>query len=459
MQEVLDRHNLYRCMHDVPAMVWSDAIAANAQSWATETGGDMRHSSSNSREGIDGHWMLGENLAKGITDAGAVDMFYDEIKSTPGGNGKVTAFSGSTGHYTQVVWKDSTSLGCAVNGDLLVCQYGPSGNVQGQFEEQVTSPVRSRAECEGFSPSTSPPETTPPATTPSMTTPLATEPPATTPPATTPSATPPSATTPSATTARPKATTTSGDCQDSDSFRDAKFDGGCQRWHMWRLLGYRCSDYPKIADALAENCPIACGYGCGGTPPPTTTLALPSTTQSTAPTVPVATTTPMATEEPTPATTLPVRPSECHDDPTYRDRVFRATCSRWTIWVKRFNFNCEAYRLIRDELPSRCPEACGTCEKYGGPGGIPGLIRSFLPEPAGDRLKNFTDNVGDKIWERTPFKDQMNCYDDSDFKDARWQGTCSDWAGWVADGYVCEHYTDIKDALEDKCPRACGICP
>jgi hypothetical protein len=41
-----------------------------------------------------------------------------------------------TGHYTQVVWKTTTEIGCGMAtgsaNDYLVCQYSPGGNVIGQ---------------------------------------------------------------------------------------------------------------------------------------------------------------------------------------------------------------------------------------------------------------------------------------------------------------------------------------
>lgn len=141
MQAVLDRHNMYRCMHGVPLMVWNTAIAANAQAWAEATGGEMVHSSFEARSGVGGFWAVGENLAWGVIDAGAVDMWYGEIQLSDGG--LVADFSPSTGHYTQVVWGESTSLGCGVAGWLLVCQYGPTGNVAGSFSSQVTPPILS----------------------------------------------------------------------------------------------------------------------------------------------------------------------------------------------------------------------------------------------------------------------------------------------------------------------------
>ena len=48
MQEVLDQHNLYRCMQDVPLFEWDTDIEARAQSWADN--GVYAHSTSGFRE-------------------------------------------------------------------------------------------------------------------------------------------------------------------------------------------------------------------------------------------------------------------------------------------------------------------------------------------------------------------------------------------------------------------------
>ena len=69
-------------------------------------------------------------------------MWYDEIKdydfNKPG-------FSMATGHFTQVVWKSSSALGCGiamgakngVNWVYGVGQYTPPGNVIDNFSENV----------------------------------------------------------------------------------------------------------------------------------------------------------------------------------------------------------------------------------------------------------------------------------------------------------------------------------
>jgi hypothetical protein len=46
-----------------------------------------------------------------------------------------------TGHFTQVVWRQTTQLGCGVSTcrgmDIWVCEYDPPGNVQGHYRQNV----------------------------------------------------------------------------------------------------------------------------------------------------------------------------------------------------------------------------------------------------------------------------------------------------------------------------------
>ena len=53
-------------------------------------------------------------------------------------------FTEAAGHYTQLVWEATTSVGCGAvncsnsaengaNGWFLVCEYSPRGNVNGEF--------------------------------------------------------------------------------------------------------------------------------------------------------------------------------------------------------------------------------------------------------------------------------------------------------------------------------------
>ncbi|KAG0000640.1 hypothetical protein BGZ65_004196, partial [Modicella reniformis] len=83
----------------------------------------------------------GENLAAGHSSfEAAIDSWYNEVKlynyNNPG-------FSMNTGHFTQVVWKGSKSVGCAKkfcansNWNIYICEYDPPGNYQGEFPNNV----------------------------------------------------------------------------------------------------------------------------------------------------------------------------------------------------------------------------------------------------------------------------------------------------------------------------------
>lgn len=69
---------------------------------------------------------------------------YDEV-CKPGYNFVDGGFSGSTGHFTQVVWKDSLSLGIGqgkATHDGMQCtyvvgRYKTAGNIPGKFQDEV----------------------------------------------------------------------------------------------------------------------------------------------------------------------------------------------------------------------------------------------------------------------------------------------------------------------------------
>lgn len=151
MKAIFDRHNQYRCMHGVPPFRWNDAIAQNAAKWGREANGKMVHSNDTFRSNIAGFKMLGENLAWGggrYTSTGGVDEWHKEILLTE--NGTTSNFSLAVGHYTALVWRDTTDVGCAVYKRLLVCQYGPIGNTRGLFRSQVLPITKGASECGAF---------------------------------------------------------------------------------------------------------------------------------------------------------------------------------------------------------------------------------------------------------------------------------------------------------------------
>lgn len=136
---VLKAHNDLRALHGVPSLKWSTTLTKEAQAWAEKLSrnGELRHANKEERK------FNGENICRmsnhyDVTDA--VRIWYSEIKSykydSPG-------FSFDTGHFTQIVWRDTTEVGVGTcksrDGNLtyIVARYNPAGNVLKKFHENV----------------------------------------------------------------------------------------------------------------------------------------------------------------------------------------------------------------------------------------------------------------------------------------------------------------------------------
>ncbi|EUC65429.1 fruiting body protein Sc7 [Rhizoctonia solani AG-3 Rhs1AP] len=127
-QQYLDAHNNERAKHGATALIWDDTLSASAQAWANQC--KFEHS------------QAGQNLAAGTGNpsaATAVGWWNDESKDYDPSNPQYS-------HWTQVVWKSTTKLGCAMKEcapgtifdasyvtNYFVCHYDPYGNVIGQF--------------------------------------------------------------------------------------------------------------------------------------------------------------------------------------------------------------------------------------------------------------------------------------------------------------------------------------
>lgn len=133
---LLEEHNDARDDVGVPRLTWSNRLAAEAQQWAEVLAqrGNMQHSTHEGRGGA------GENLWMG--SAGhygpevMIGAFVDEQRIFRAGTFPHVSTTGrwnDVGHYTQVVWRDTSEVGCAVaqggGNDFLVCRYWPAGNV------------------------------------------------------------------------------------------------------------------------------------------------------------------------------------------------------------------------------------------------------------------------------------------------------------------------------------------
>ncbi|KAJ1287633.1 hypothetical protein BS78_02G025500 [Paspalum vaginatum] len=133
-QDYVDLHNKARADVGVGPVSWDDTVAAYAEIYAAQRQGDcaLQHS--------DGPY--GENIFWGPagTDwsaSDAVDSWVSEKQYYDHDTNSCTDGQ-ECGHYTQVVWSDSTNIGCAgvvcdnSGGVFIVCNYNPPGNVVGQ---------------------------------------------------------------------------------------------------------------------------------------------------------------------------------------------------------------------------------------------------------------------------------------------------------------------------------------
>lgn len=135
-ESLLAIHNRERAAVGVPPLAWDDRLAAEAASYVPELIdlGDLEHSP----EAEDGE--TGENLAMGTagyySPEQLAQLWVDERGSFVPGIFPDVSRTGDwdeVGHYTAMVWRDTTKVGCAIGaggGDLyLVCRYEPAGNV------------------------------------------------------------------------------------------------------------------------------------------------------------------------------------------------------------------------------------------------------------------------------------------------------------------------------------------
>ncbi len=138
-QTVLNAHNQARGRFGVPALAWSDELAAAA----------MGHAQFMAQTGIYGHDQTpgrrkkaGENLWRGQRGVFSYDimigvMIEEARHFRPGVFPDIsrTGDWSHVAHYTQIVWPTTTKVGCALASspttDYFVCRYSPTGNKDG----------------------------------------------------------------------------------------------------------------------------------------------------------------------------------------------------------------------------------------------------------------------------------------------------------------------------------------
>ena len=135
MADVLMAHNQIRAAANVPPMTWNAGLAEGAARWAEHLArsGYMMHSQSKEGENI---WM---GTSGAFSHALMVGDWANEGRFYRAGYFPNISSTGNwqdVGHFTQMVWRDTRQLGCAVASrggwDVLVCRYNSPGNVVGK---------------------------------------------------------------------------------------------------------------------------------------------------------------------------------------------------------------------------------------------------------------------------------------------------------------------------------------
>src|SRR5215211_2732526 len=154
VNSILAVHNGERAAVGVPPLVWSDSLAASAQTWAEHLArtGDWRHATDAEKGGSygenlskeSGHWF-GIPIPQGSFSTESLQQGWVNEKTLYNGGPVDSTNYLIFGHYTQIVWRGTTQIGCATAitqegvppgavGETvyLVCRYSPPGNQFGQ---------------------------------------------------------------------------------------------------------------------------------------------------------------------------------------------------------------------------------------------------------------------------------------------------------------------------------------
>ena len=135
-------HNAARAEVGVGPMTWDPALAVIADTWVRQcrdTQAPIGLVDHNAGRSATYPTYVGENIYGSGGGASGVDAVRLWVGEKASYNYAANTCSGVCGHYTQVVWRDSLKVGCALYdcaglqfGSTVVCNYGPGGNVGGQ---------------------------------------------------------------------------------------------------------------------------------------------------------------------------------------------------------------------------------------------------------------------------------------------------------------------------------------
>jgi hypothetical protein len=140
-ERILAAHNRERTRAGVSPLRWSPALAVDARRWAGElaAAGRFEHSpdepgsipqGENLWGGTPGHYLPEDMVGLWVAEK---RHFKPGVFPANSRTGRVADVS----HYTQLMWRGSGSVGCALargrHEEVLVCRYSNAGNVIGSY--------------------------------------------------------------------------------------------------------------------------------------------------------------------------------------------------------------------------------------------------------------------------------------------------------------------------------------
>ncbi|KAI7821198.1 CAP domain-containing protein [Gamsiella multidivaricata] len=137
--QVLAEHNQARARYGARALQWTPALYSATVQYVQMC--KFAHSNAESQ--------YGENIyASSNPNTGIKDAVAAWMAESSNYNYNNPGFSAATGQFTQVVWKNTQQVTCAMAScpagaifpqpsKYIVCRYTPQGNIAGQFPQNV----------------------------------------------------------------------------------------------------------------------------------------------------------------------------------------------------------------------------------------------------------------------------------------------------------------------------------
>ena len=139
-KEALAAQNRYRAEVNVTPLKWSENLSAQAQKCADYNAANFLSLGQQKHCRTPG---FGQNIAMAnsnlhLTLTQMVDAWGNEKRNFLNGEYPSVSATGSPGevsHYTQIIWQNTSEVGCGVASaggyNILVCDYSPQGNIDG----------------------------------------------------------------------------------------------------------------------------------------------------------------------------------------------------------------------------------------------------------------------------------------------------------------------------------------